>query len=160
MFKIFNPISGLIINAITQVLSCRYFKKLGLLKSAYLGFISGFIVMLILDTSIFITNWVIYFLLGYCYFHFLNLGETSRRIRILRELYDSKEGLSLDELLIRYNAKEIFEKRMSRLLNNAQIIYRDGVYYIGSPIMLLIARVMAIIKLIIVGNKSKFDKYV
>ena len=46
-------------------------------------------------------NAVIYAALGYCYFHFINLGETARRIRIIRELYDAKTGLSPEEILNR-----------------------------------------------------------
>lgn len=95
--------------------------------------------------------------MGYCYFHFINLGETARRIRILRELYDRKEGLSMEEIFKRYNAKEIFERRIARLINNGQIIYKDGKYYIGKPIMLLMAKMIVTMKLILLREKSEFD---
>ena len=32
------------------------------------------------------------YLLGYCYFHFVNLGETARRVRIVRELWQSEDN--------------------------------------------------------------------
>ena len=94
--------------------------------------------------------------MGYCYFNYINLGETARRIRILREIYDSKEGLSMEEILKRYNAKEIIERRIKRLLKNRQIIYKDGKYYIGKPIMLVIAKIIVIMKVILLGKKSEF----
>ena len=95
--------------------------------------------------------------LEYCYFNFINLGETARRIRILRELYDSKKGLSMAEILERYNAKNIVEKRLSRLINHGQIIDKNDKYYIGNPIMLLIARIIVTMKLILLGKKSEFE---
>ncbi|MEK6683024.1 MAG: hypothetical protein AABY79_13800, partial [Nitrospirota bacterium] len=78
-------------------------------------------------------------------------------IRILRELYDSKEGLSLEEILQRYNAKEIVEKRISRLINNGQVLYKDGRYFIGSPVMLMISRIIVTMKLLLLGKASEFD---
>ena len=166
---ILNPVISLVINVIFQVLGFRYL-NLGLLKSEYLGFTIGFLSIFIFEFYIsflssvsgkdfiafLITNSLIYSALGYCYFHFINLGETARRIRILRDIYDSKYGLSMNEILERYNAKEIVEKRINRLLNNGQIIYKDGRYYIGSPTMVLISKTIVAMKLILLGKSSEF----
>jgi hypothetical protein len=104
-----------------------------------------------------VTNFLIYAALGYCYFHFINLGETARRIRILRELYEAPDGLPLEGILERYNAKHIVEMRLRRLIHNGQIVERDGRYYIGSPVMLLIARSITLLKVVILKKKSEFD---
>ena len=98
-------------------------------------------------------NFFTYLSLGYCYFHFINLGETARRIRILRELYDSKQGLSEKEILEKYNAEEIVVRRINRLMSNGQILYRDDRYYINSPIMLLISKIIIVLKLLFLGKK-------
>jgi len=97
----------------------------------------------------FVTNLLIYAALGYCYFHFINLGETARRIRILRELYEAPEGLSQEEILERYNAKHIVDMRTHRLIHNSQIVERDGRYYIGNPVMFFIARSITMLKFFI-----------
>ncbi|MDD5505564.1 MAG: hypothetical protein PHR73_02265, partial [Candidatus Omnitrophica bacterium] len=94
---------------------------------------------------------------SYCYFNFINLGETGRRIRLLRELYDSGSGLNKEEILSRYNAEEVVVLRMKRLVNNHQIILRAGRYYVGSPVMLLIAKAIVLMKLVVLGKKSEFD---
>jgi hypothetical protein len=116
-------------------------------------------VFLYLPENIFsaFANAFTYSALGYCYFHFINLGETARRIRILRELYDSKNGLSKDEILSKYNAHQIISKRIERLVNNGQIIFKDGRYYIGHPMMLLIAKIIVMMKCMVLGKKSEFD---
>ena len=165
------PIISLMVNVIVQITALRRIVSLGLLKSIYVGFLAGATCVLVVDSLIFfylpiffadwvfniITNLIIYSALGYCYFHFINLGETARRIRILREIYDSGGSLSIDEILEKYNAKEIREKRLSRLLNNQQIVYKDGRYFIGNPTFLFIARAIVIMKLILLGKKSEFD---
>lgn len=159
------------IDIIVQVASFRYIPRLGLLKSEYLGFASGFITLLILKfflffaistltsdfVSVFIADLVIYSSLGYCYFHFINLGETARRIRILRELYESKGGLSMEGILEKYNASEILTKRIDRLINNGQIVYKDGRYYIGNSLMLNIAKIITGMKIMLLDKKSEFD---
>lgn len=171
--QVLNPILGLMINVLVQALSFRFIQGLGLLKTVFLGFFAGLLSVLVIESYIFfaasvhfndffmilVANAIAYASLGYCYFHFINLGETARRIRILREIYDSEDGLSLDEILQRYNAREIVEKRISRLINNRQILYKDGRYYIGSPIVLLIARAIIAMKVLLLGRRSEFDTY-
>ena len=169
--QIFASLIALVINIFVQIFSFKFIARLGLLKSEYLGFVAGFFSIFLIEfyivftrlipidnsISILIANLVIYLSLGYCYFNFVNIGETARRIRILRELYDSKEGLSMAEILERYDARDIVEKRLSRLVNHGQIICKNRKYYIGSFIMLLIAKIIVTMKLILLGKKSEFE---
>lgn len=170
--QFFIPIIGLSLNVIVQVLTCRYLPAaiFGVLKSVFLGFFSGLAFIVLLEFKcvtfwapgnnfppIFITVFFTYSSLGYCYFHFINLGETARRIRILRELYDSRGGLTMDELLKRYNATDIFAVRIKRLLANRQLIYKDGRYYIGSPVMLLMSKIIVALKQLLFSKTSEFD---
>lgn len=166
----FLPIIAFAINIISQICISRYLKNFGLLKSVIAGFAIGLLSLLFIEIfcmklyflplkNIFsiIADTTTYFCLGYVYFHFINLGETARRIRLLRELYDSKEGLNLEEILSRYNAKEIIQKRINRLIDSRQIILKDDKYYIANPIMLLTSKFILMLKLILLGKKSEFD---
>lgn len=169
--QVTNPVFGLAINVLVQLISFRFILKSGLLKTIFLGFFAGFLYLLLIESYIFfvmpvsfmdflmilLANAIAYASLGYCYFHFINLGETARRIRILREIYDSKDGLSMEDILRRYNAKEIVEKRISRLVNNGQILYKNGRYYIGNPTLLMISRIIVAIKLLLLGKRSEFE---
>lgn len=164
-------IVGFVSDVFIQLFSFRFIKSLSLLKSEFLGFAFGFLCIFLIELYFFYTkivapydflpflvaNLIIYSALGHCYFTFINLGETARRIRILRELYDSGQGLSLDEILERYDAKEIIERRIARLLNNGQILFKDGKYYIGNPLMLFIAKVIVVLKLLLLGKRSEFN---
>lgn len=164
------PIIGLIINVAVQIFGVRYIPALTLLKSILVGFVVGGTSVIGLEYYLglyvptlphilwgLMTNLLIYAVLGYCYFHFINLGETARRIRILRELYEAPEGLSQAEILERYNAKHIVDMRLRRLLGNGQIVERQGRYYIGSPVMLFIAKTITALKLLVLGKRSEFD---
>jgi hypothetical protein len=161
------PLISLFFNVGIQIIGFIFFPQFGLLNSVFMGFIFGFLNLLIFEYYIsastnsfianLITNIIIYVALGYCYFVFINLGETARRIRILRELFDAPEGLSLDEILRRYNAQEIIERRLQRLLKNNQIIVKNDIYYIGKPIVLWMARIVVAFKFILLGKKSEFD---
>jgi hypothetical protein len=46
---------------------------------------------------------------------------------------------------------------MRRLVNNRQILLAGGRYYVGSPVMLLIAKAIVLMKLVVLGKKSEFD---
>ncbi|MDD5436724.1 MAG: hypothetical protein PHX20_04180 [Candidatus Omnitrophica bacterium] len=166
------PVIGLSANAVGQIVSFRSMPKMGLLKSIYLGFSAGLVTVIAVDIlywkcfyALFqrmlfpgIANVFIYAVLGYCYFHFVGLGETARRIRMLGEIYGSRDGLSLKEILARYNADEIVKKRIARLLGNGQLVYKDGRYFIGRPVVLFIAGTVMVLKLLFLGRKREADR--
>ncbi len=164
--SVINPIIALSINIVIQILSMRYVIK-GLLRSMFLGFAIGLLCLLIVGFFLvfrnieylpdLMINIIIYFSLGYCYFHFLNLGETARRIRIIRELHDSNGGLTLEEILKRYNASKIIDLRLQRMISKGQVIYRKDRYYIGKPIMLWITQIIIMMKLILLKKRGEFE---
>ena len=76
---------------------------------------------------------------------------------MLTEIYDSKVGLSIEEILKRYGAGEIVKKRLDRLLGNGQLIYRDDKYFIGKPDVLFMSNFIILLKLVLLGKRSEFD---
>ena len=97
-------------------------------------------------------NVILYGSLGYGYFHFLNLGETARRIRILREIESAPEGLSHQEILQRYSAAAIVERRLGRLLTTGQIVLRDGRYHVARKEVVRMARLVRLLRLSLLGR--------
>ncbi len=161
-----SPVLCFTLNLVLQILSLRFFQRIGLLRSIYLGFFAGLTVLACFWPNIFLrlspflsvnlsfaaASMSIYLCLSYSYFHFLNLGETARRIRILRELYDSKEGLSYGELLERYNANMIIEVRLKRLIDSGQIELKNGRYFIRVHLVLFFSHWIMRMKKIIYGK--------
>jgi hypothetical protein len=150
------PVFGLLINVLVQVAVLR--ARGSLLRSVLAGFAAGLVPVVYFSglTARLPADILCYGAFGYCYFHFINLGETARRIRLVREIYASSEGLSEAEILQLYNSREILAVRMARLLSSGQIVLRDGRYFTGRPAILLMAKAIAFLKLLIIGKKSEF----
>lgn len=169
-FNILIPVIGIFINIIAQIFLYKYLLGRRLLKSEYFGFLCGAVVLIVCEIAaanqslaidrVFLigVDLIIYICLSYCYFHFINMGETARRIRLLRELDQAPLGLTKEEMLGRYNAEEIIKIRMSRLINNGQIKLHQGRYHIGSPVMLFVSRIIVLLKVVILGRDSEFRK--
>lgn len=151
------PVFGLLLNAAVQVAACRAGGSL--LRSVFAGFAAGLVPVIYFSglTARLPADILCYGAFGYCYFHFINLGETARRIRLVREIYESPGGLSEAGILQRYNSREILAARMARLLGSGQIILRGGRYFTGKPAVLLMAKTITLLKLLIIGKKSEFD---
>ena len=79
--------------------------------------------------------------LAYAYFHLFNLGETARRIRILREIY-SVGALRTDDLADAYGRDELVTVRLARLVETGQVVVRDGRYVLAGGLLYAAARVV------------------
>ncbi|HNQ35368.1 MAG TPA: hypothetical protein PKN80_04805 [bacterium] len=160
MLKLCAPIAGLVLNALTGIWLAR--RRNGLLRSLVAGFLAGLAVALFLllagDGSASAGSraaaGLTYLALGYVYFHFVNMGETARRIRLLRELLAAPPGgFTGAELKARYPAREIVRRRLQRLLNNGQVILADGRYRLGPrPVMYWITLVIMAWKRMLFGS--------
>lgn len=147
------PVAGLVICVALHVMICRY-------RSVYIGPL-GVLAVSVLGGGGLVTGlavgagqigglpvWLLtYLLLAYCYvIGLFNLGESSRRIRLLIELHDApSQALTLEEILTRYNARMVVEARLRRLVTAGQLVECDyGRYYlIGNRTGLWIARALA-----------------
>lgn len=81
---------------------------------------------------------LVYGLLAMTYFHFFNMSETARRIRLLYEI-DKASSLSEAEILCLYNTKEVFELRFQRLVAMKQLKRSGDFYAIDGKILYLAA---------------------
>lgn len=169
LFDALIPVIGLAGNAVSQISFLRLSRRTPLLRSIYAGFAAGAAVVCVAQAAArggagplafageLLANLVIYAMLGYGYFHFINLGETGRRARLLRELYDSPEGLTLAQLLSRYGSKQMLAMRLARLTGNGQIVLEDGRYRLGRPTVATMGRIILFLKKAILGRSSEFE---
>lgn len=163
--------AALALNVAVQVSVFRVAPQAGLLRSEVFGFAAGLAALAFAHGGAWLVagsaaagvapaaaNIVTYGALGYCYFHFGNLGETARRVRIVRELYEAGEGgLTMAEIMQRYDAREIFDRRLARLTGTGQIVLRDGRYRIASPVLTLMARGVLFLKVLLLRTASEFE---
>jgi hypothetical protein len=165
------PLVGLTVNAVSQVLVFRLVPRVGMWRSLLIGLTVGIVAaaglelwldwrlsMPIADRlSLLAANLLACAALGYCYFHFVNLGETARRIRILRELLEAGGSLSEADLLAHYSAEEMVRLRIARLMDNGQLAQVDGRYLIARRALLRSARIILRLKRLVLGKASEFD---
>ncbi len=158
---------------IIQILLSRYVFRQSLLKTVIASFCIGLSILLAQEYLYFrslgastapmdvlgyvLLHLITYAGLGYCYMHFINLGETARRIRLMRELYDAANGLSREQVLERYNAGVILENRLGRLLNNRQIRLEEGRYYLQGRFMIFAAQCITALKKFLLGKSSEHE---
>lgn len=158
------PFVFVMFNSLLQLFALR----IALVKyyiSFLLGFLVGFLLLSfveiiffsqnIFNYSYFFLNYFNYFLMSFAYFCLLTTGKTSLRIRLLTEINLNKNGISLKSLYQKYNAKEITNTRISRLLSNKQIYIKNKKYFYKWSITLLIGIFLYCLKFIFFKKKSK-----
>ncbi|MFA5039208.1 MAG: hypothetical protein WC732_05970 [Candidatus Omnitrophota bacterium] len=145
------PLAALFANAVFHV----FFSRVGKLRrnALPLGAFLGLVILACLDLGAggnperILTDGAIYVLFSYCYYHFNNLGETARRVRILRELSNAPIGLTSAELLACYNAGEVLDRRLRRLEESGQLARKGAVYVVaGGAFLPAIAGAMHFLK--------------
>ena len=152
-----------------QLLAIWYIKGITYYKSLITGFFCGFVFVLFFEfyflilkyyslsdsTALSLVNILSYLFLSFCYLCFIQLGVSALRIRLLQELYNSSNGLTMDEILGRYNSKHITDYRVKRLINKGQIIIKRDRYYVKMSITLIMAMILEVCRFIILGKKSR-----
>lgn len=95
----------------------------------------------------------VYALLAYGYANFFNLGESSVRVRIYRELVQAGErGLDRLDLLGRYDEEAMFRARLVRLVAAGDLQETDGRYRLGQMRLFWIARMIFGLQRIVLGR--------
>ena len=142
--------------------------KLKYFKSVLLGFLFGLFVTILLEfflfqkfefiTSYFLLNIFNYFLISFLIFCLFTTGKTSLRVRLLTEIGNAKNGISLDKIYLKYNSEKIVKKRLLRMLSNNQISIKKKKYNAHFSLTLLIALFLDTAKLLLFG-KSKCNYF-
>ena len=73
------------------------------------------------------------------YFHVFNMSESSRRIRLLRQLLKKK---SLNETSKAYTPQGMYEIRLNRLVSWRQVTLRNGILYPTASVLSLAAQIL------------------
>lgn len=129
-----------------------FFRQKGLIASYLIGFIPlGFLFCLWIGT-INVKSWpgifwsgiylfFIYSIFSYVYFHFFNMSETARRIRILSEIHRTG-SFKKDELIHKYPASDIVSNRLKRLIALRELRLFEDRYLIGKGLFILPAKMV------------------
>ena len=155
-------------NSASQILSARWIVRMPVVLSLLGGFVFGFMVLgglmasgLILGRALDFSDipWVlvalsIYGGVSYDYFHFVNIGEASIRLRVMREVTAMKGCASISDVSAIYNADWIIDARLGRLVASGQVTRGDdGRYRLGNKRqMLMVAKAFRYLKGVVLGR--------
>jgi hypothetical protein len=149
----FAPVIGLAGDVTAQIVCAHLLRRTGLsiLAGAAFGLVLTFIaagLSMASDGSIvdLVATWIValatYLALAFGYWTFVNMNITSLRIRMLREILRSGDGISQTELMANYSYEEFLRRRLERLNNAGQLSFRDERWRLESRNLLIIARIL------------------
>ena len=85
---------------------------------------------------------IVYNAMAYNYFHLFNMSETARRNRIIYEIYISRQ-LKASDMASIYNANDMLNNRLERLLSMKQIKLSGNRYLLDHRLIYYASRVVA-----------------
>jgi hypothetical protein len=138
---LFIPLAVAAVTVVGQIASSRLWPALGIYRTQLIGIALGVPVFGLLTWALWdvpaagdrtLANAGIYLCFCYVYFHFNNMGETARRIRLLREMASATTPLTCPEILQRYGASEVLGRRMARLLEAGQVVQSGNRLFIAN----------------------------
>ena len=173
LLHVITPVLGLLVNMTFQIMGVRCVASIDYYKSIAYGFRLGLFVVLVSE-SVFLllgvkslsdsialstANLTVYLLIAFSYFAFINLGVSSLRVRLLDELDRSIDGLTMNEILERYNSREIIKNRVEKLGKTGQLIRKDDRYFVGRSTALLMVKILELLKFIVLGRKPRITLF-
>lgn len=162
----FAPVIGLAVNVAVQVLAVHL---TGRLAVAILGGFGSGLAATIAATFVALAGvpaagpaaamWLVavatYLALSFCFWAFLNLNITSLRIRMLREILRSSEGISRSDLTARYSADEFLRRRLDRLAQGKQLSFAGDRWRLESRTLLVLARFLAAVRFLVLSDAER-----
>lgn len=143
---------AMVINISTQILWVRIKGRFSYF-SIFLGFFVGLSILISATPAV--EQVIFYFSAGYVYFHYVNIGEASLRIRILQIVKAANGEAGENSILALYNANKILDARIERLLARGELEARADKYFLGRPKMIYVAKFFRFLKLVIMKKQME-----
>ncbi len=163
------PLAGLAAYCLAQVAGSRLVQGRRPYVTLFAGFGVGMVAVIAVSAvalhfselsasdslGLLLLNLMAYGALGFGYFNFVNMNITSLRIRMLQELLARGGRMSREELLSCYGTDEMIDLRISRLVRGGHLVESGGRLQIGKRSFLLLARVFALLRWIVLGRAAR-----
>jgi len=108
--------------------------------------------------SLVLVDGPVYACFAFGYANFVNLGQSSVRIRIYRELLASPQGIPLEELRGRYDEVGMLVTRLQRLREAGDLVFDGSVYRLRKRRLLIVGLILYWTKKVLLGRESEFHK--
>ena len=165
------PFAALTFMVIVQGVLMRVARRKTFYHSVIAGFLAGLVVLVVLQVALahhlgelrarcvllVAVNPAVYLGLAYAFFNFINLGQSSIRIRVFRECQHRSGFITHDELRAIYNEDAIRDDRLERLKRGGHIALEKGRWRMANFRLVPVAVAVAAIKLLVLGRTNQFD---
>ncbi|HEY4499711.1 MAG TPA: hypothetical protein VJH70_01055 [Candidatus Paceibacterota bacterium] len=158
VFLCFSPLLVFLLH----VSICRFKVRLPIQTLQILAYLIGFFPLYYVlsfveqTTAAVVYAFLVYSSFSYTYFHFFNMSETARRIKILYEI--NRTGfLKEKEILCLYKTSDIVQKRLVRLLDMREIALEAGRYKLQSHLLLAVAILLINWWRLVLGFRDKSE---
>lgn len=166
-----TPVAGLAVMCLVHAALCRLAPREALINSLARAGMVGLLVIVIggIASGGVTGDWTgaalsgllvdapIYACLAYGYANFVNLGQSSVRVRIYRELLGKPQGIDGDTLRSEYDEQGMLRARLERLVDATDLRHEGGRYSIGRARLVLVAGVIFGLKRAVLGRHSEFS---
>lgn len=166
-----TPIAALAVNVLAQIALVRLARGAHFLRSAAGGFGIGLLALAAIEAWLItrvpgagetwgkalLVSVPTYIGLSYCFFNFINLGQSSIRIRLYSEIASTPDGVSVEQMTREYNEDALMHARLHRLTESGDIIEREGRYFVGRRRLVPVAAIIFGLKAFILGKGSEFE---
>jgi hypothetical protein len=165
-------VAALAVNVLAQIALVRLSRGTHFLRSAAGGFAAGLLVLALFEAwlilrqpaagetlgkALFVSA-PTYVALSYCFFNFINLGQSSIRIRLYSEIAAAPGGVSVEQMTREYNEDALMHARLQRLTESGDIVERDGRYFVGRRRLVPVSAIIFGLKAFILGKTSEFEE--
>jgi len=171
MTSLLCPILALAVNVITQVLAFRATRGAHYFRSIVQGVLAGLLFLAVFEAlfeagagsfgglvaTTLLVHAPTYLALSYCAYNFIQLGQTSIRIRMYAEIASQPSGVSVEEMKREYNDQAMMQARLRRLIESGDIIEKDGRYFVGRRRLVVISDIIVAAKRFLLGKASEFE---
>jgi hypothetical protein len=171
MSDLISPIVAMAVNVVVQIVLFRLRRGTHYFGSIIQAFLCGALTCLVAESFFIVSsgfagdrvflalavNVPIYLGLSYCFYSFVQLGQTSIRLRMYSEIAGQAQGVSLVEMEKEYDEHRLAEMRLQRLIESGDLVGQQEHYVIGKNRLVLIASVIFAAKHFLLRRKSEFD---
>lgn len=103
-----------------------------------------------------LVDWPCYGALAFCFFAFIQLGQSSVRVRVISELLRRADGLQREELERDYSRDAMLEMRLERLVVSGDLKEKEGRYFGGRQRFIVAARGVFALKRALLRRETEF----
>jgi hypothetical protein len=171
IIHLMSPVAGLLVMCGAHALLCQLDARAALLNSLARAGMAGLLAVILAGCaaawsdgawfaatlSCLLVDLPIYGCLAYGYANFVNLGQSSVRVRIYRELLGRPEGIAGEVLRAEYDEQGMLRARVGRLVEAGDLRLEETRYFPGRRRLVIIGAVIFGLKRAVLGRHSEFS---